>query len=175
MKKKKYNDNTIEELKEIFPENENFERMLQRLKNLHSSESNNNSKSTLNNTISKTQKFSRTTINMKKKRSISQEDVKSSNKNQNSFLVSTKNNKTNQLLYLTQQRPENADIETKVIKYRKKLNMELMKVLNEERKKEQEREIKIAKIENEKERIQMDKLFGIERANASQRIISLNR
>ena len=53
--------------------------------------------------------------------------------------------------------------------------MELMKVLNEERKKEQEREIKIAKIENEKERIQMDKLFGIERANASQRIISLNR
>ena len=47
--------------------------------------------------------------------------------------------------------------------------------LNEERKKEQEREIKIAKIENEKERIQMDKLFGIERANASQRIISLNR
>ena len=151
--------------------------MLQRLKNLHSSESNNNSKSTLNNTISKTQKFSRTTINMKKKRSISQEDVKSSNKNknQNSFLVSTKNNKSNQLLYLTQQRPENADIETKVIKYRKKLNMELMKVLNEERKKEQEREIKIAKIENEKERIQMDKLFGIERANASQRIISLNR
>ena len=151
--------------------------MLQRLKNLHSSESNNNSKSTLNNTINKTQKFSRTTIKMKKKRSISQEDLKSSNinKNQNSFLVSTKNNKSNQLLYLTQQRPENADIETKVIKYRKKLNMDLMKVLNEERKKEQEREIKIAKIENEKERIQMDKLFGIERANASQRIISLNR
>ena len=142
--------------------------MLHRLKNIHSNE--NSSLTSLNNTtINKTQRLNKTynTVKNKKRRSLSQTEIKPVKK----IIPQT----TRDDLYLTQQKVKREDIEIKVRTYRKKLNYDLMKVLDEERKKEQEREIKIAKIENEKERIQMDKLFGIERANASQRIISLNR
>ena len=165
--KKKFDDSTIEELKEIFPENENFEKMLHRLKNIHSNE--NSSLTSLNNTtINKTQRLNKTynTVKNKKRRSLSQAEIKPVKK----IIPQT----TRDDLYLTQQKVKREDIEIKVRTYRKKLNYDLMKVLDEERKKEQEREIRIAKIEDQTERDKLDKQYGTERAEASRRIIAMN-
>ena len=165
--KKKFDDSTIEELKEIFPENENFEKMLHRLKNIHSNE--NSSLTSLNNTtINKTQRLNKTynTVKNKQRRSLSQAEIKPVKK----IIPQT----TRDDLYLTQQKVKREDIEIKVRTYRKKLNYDLMKVLDEERKKEQEREIRIAKIEDQTERDKLDKQYGTERAEASRRIIAMN-
>ena len=58
--------------------------------------------------------------------------------------------------------------------YRFNLNQELLKVLTEEREKEENRERVLAKTSKKDEREKYEKLFGIERASASDKILKYN-
>ena len=114
-------------------------------------------------------------INFKEDKKITNLRMEDVNRLYEPFLSDINNfNETRDDLYITQQKVKREDIEIKVRTYRKQLNYDLMKVLDEERKKEQEREIRIAKIEDQTERDKLDKQYGTERAEASRRIIAMN-
>ena len=55
---------------------------------------------------------------------------------------------------------------------RQRNNEELLTILNEEQKKEGEREAKLREVSDEAERKRLEKIFGIERAKASERIVN---
>jgi len=65
------------------------------------------------------------------------------------------------------------DLQKKMVEYRYNLNQELLKILAEEREKEDNREKVLAKA-NREEREKYEKIFGMERANASERILKFN-
>jgi len=65
------------------------------------------------------------------------------------------------------------DLQKKMVEYRYNLNQELLKILAEEREKEDNREKVLAKA-NREEKEKYEKIFGIERANASDRILKFN-
>ena len=62
----------------------------------------------------------------------------------------------------------------KIAMLRKKQNEELLKVLEEEQKREEQREKQLAGVTVDTERNRLEKLFGMERARSSQRIVSLS-
>lgn len=64
-----------------------------------------------------------------------------------------------------------ADAQQAISRKRDELNMELMSVLEEETQAETLRENKLKQCADETERRRLDKIFGIERAKASERII----
>jgi transcription antitermination factor NusA-like protein len=55
---------------------------------------------------------------------------------------------------------------------RQKHNQELLQILEEEQNNEAEREIKLKSVADEAERRRLEKIFGIERAKASERIVT---
>ena len=59
-----------------------------------------------------------------------------------------------------------------IMRRRDQLNMELMEVLEQETAAESQREQQLKKTSDELERRRLEKIFGIERAKASERIIS---
>lgn len=70
---------------------------------------------------------------------------------------------------------DEAEINRRVEAFTKKMNKQLLDKLNEERKKEEEREILILKTEDEKERKRLQKILSMERAQSSETIILLNK
>lgn len=66
---------------------------------------------------------------------------------------------------------QRSDAQKIISRKRDELNLELMKVLEEETTHEQLRENKLKQTLDETERKRLEKLFGIERAKASERII----
>lgn len=62
----------------------------------------------------------------------------------------------------------------KIAMLRKKQNEELLKVLEEEQKREENREKQLSTVTNDAERSRLEKIFGMERARSSQRIVSLS-
>jgi hypothetical protein len=55
---------------------------------------------------------------------------------------------------------------------RNQLNMELMKILEQESTAETIREMQLRQTADEKERVRLEKIFGVERAKASERIVA---
>ena len=55
---------------------------------------------------------------------------------------------------------------------RQKNNEELLSILEEEQRAEAEREAKLREVTEENERKRLEKIFGIERARASERIVN---
>jgi hypothetical protein len=66
------------------------------------------------------------------------------------------------------------EIQNKFKEYRFKLNNELLAILSEERQKEEERERIISSITNKTEREKLEYNYGLERAQASNRIVLMN-
>ena len=58
--------------------------------------------------------------------------------------------------------------------YRYNLNQELLKVLTEEREKEANREQILSKIKSKEDKEKYEKIFGVERASASDKILKYN-
>lgn len=56
---------------------------------------------------------------------------------------------------------------------RRQQNEHLLQVLEEEQSKEEQRETELAKVENPVERRRLEKIFGIERARASEKIMHI--
>jgi hypothetical protein len=67
------------------------------------------------------------------------------------------------------------DIDKKIYNYRLILNQDLLKILGDERTREEERERRINECTSEQEKIKLEKLFGIERALASNKIVNFNK
>ena len=67
------------------------------------------------------------------------------------------------------------DIMKKIHNYRLSLNQELLKILTEEREKEKKREIIVGNCAKEDDKLRLEKLFAIERAVASNKIINFNK
>lgn len=66
----------------------------------------------------------------------------------------------------------NQEAQRLISKKRDELNLELMKVLEDETNAESDRENQLRNTTDETERRRLEKIFGIERAKASERIIS---
>jgi len=58
--------------------------------------------------------------------------------------------------------------------YRKKLNKQLLNLLTEEKKKDEEREKIFSQATNDNEKKRLNKIFSIERAQSSQKIAKFN-
>ena len=67
------------------------------------------------------------------------------------------------------------EISRKVDQYRLSLNQELLIILSEERQKEDNRERTLAEVEDDEERNKLEKLFGLERNQASYKIVNFNK
>jgi hypothetical protein len=67
------------------------------------------------------------------------------------------------------------DIDKKIYNYRLILNQDLLKILGDERTREEERERRINECTSEQEKIKLEKLFGVERALASNKIVNFNK
>lgn len=59
-----------------------------------------------------------------------------------------------------------------IMRRRDQLNIELMQVLEQESAAETVRELQLKQTQDEKERHRLEKIFGMERAKASERIVS---
>jgi hypothetical protein len=68
----------------------------------------------------------------------------------------------------------NEDMSNKLEEYKHKLNQNLLNKLAEEREKEDEREKALKHATDEDEKSRLEKQFGEERAEASNRIVKLN-
>ena len=77
---------------------------------------------------------------------------------------------------LTQKEAKSAEImgKEKIGLLRKKQNEELLQILDEEQKREAERELQLAGAASETEKHRLDNIFGLERAKSSQRIVGIS-
>lgn len=66
------------------------------------------------------------------------------------------------------------EIEKKVEEFKRKLNLDLLKVLSEEKFKEEERELLYNKTTNPVERKRLEKIIAMERTQSSERIMKIN-
>jgi len=66
------------------------------------------------------------------------------------------------------------DIEKKIEVYKIKLNSDMLKVLKEEKQREDEREMNYYKATSEMEKSRLESLIALERVQSSERIIKLN-
>lgn len=67
-----------------------------------------------------------------------------------------------------------SEIEKKVEDYKRKLNSDLLKVLSEEKFKEEERELLYNRTTNQAEKKRLEKIIAMERAQGSERIMKIN-
>jgi len=88
--------------------------------------------------------------------------------------VSTKNlEQGNKKSAKKKQKPSGKqDAQRAIEQLRQKNNQELLNILEEEQRSEAERESKLREISDENERKRLEKIFGIERAKASERIVN---
>jgi len=93
----------------------------------------------------------------------------------NKLIRTSKSQKDTKAFNNTHNKKNVSDLEKKIKNYRQILNQELMILLNEERQKEEERDKRIFECDEEEDRKRLDKLFGVERAIASNKIVNFNK
>jgi hypothetical protein len=97
-------------------------------------------------------------------------NLKKTNKNSQSSVSASDSNTFNSKL----QQLDEKEIEKKINEYRLKLNQNLLKLLSEERQKEDERERILAVTNDPAERKKLEQYFGYERAQASNKVVKFN-
>lgn len=156
LSRKTIDESTVKKLKEMFPESKEIDDLIEMIKDPSKFDSKKKNRSTSLMSKSQTSHFSNT-------------------HNRNVFLTAKKENTFDeQNETLSEEQLTEEQIEKKVNQYKVKLNKELLTLLAEEKQNEELREATMSKLKTKSERRKMEREYGKERADASEKIIKKN-
>ena len=157
LSRKTIDASTVKRLKEMFPESKEIDELIEMIKDPSKFDSKKKNKSTSMMSKSQTSHFS------------------DNNKhNRNVFITAKKQTTYDDTLSEENENLTEEQIEKKVNQYKVKLNKELLKLLAEEKQNEELREQTMSKLKTKNERRKMEREYGKERADASEKIIKKN-
>ena len=155
LSRKTIDESTVKRLKEMFPDSKEIDELIEMIKDPSKFDSKKKNRSTSLMSKSQTSHFY--------------------NHDRNVFITAKKENtKEEKNETLSEESLTEEQIEKKVNQYKVKLNKELLTLLAEEKQNEELREATMSKLKTKSERRKMEREYGKERAEASEKIIKKN-